>query len=106
LLHFVGYFTLNDGFISCSFHPQGFKTKQRDVASDAWLLLPSLSLAFVFTFFTFIFYFLKFQIPFRFLPQIKIPDSTIDMGTLNLICICITRRFFFKLIFWGYKIFF
>jgi len=82
-------------------------SKQRDVASDAWgccFLFSPLPL--FFTFFTFYFYFLKFQIPFRFLPQIKIPDSTIDMGTLNLIFICITRRFFFKLIFWGYKIFF
>jgi len=69
-------------------------------------LLSTLPLFFTFFTFYFYFYFLKFQIPFRFLPQIKIPDSTIDMGTLNLICICITRRFFFKLIFWGYKIFF
>jgi len=43
-------------------------SKQRDVASDAWLLLPSLYLAFVFYFFyffyfLFLFLFLFFKIP-------------------------------------------
>jgi len=38
-------------------------SKQRDVASDAWLLLPSLYLAFVFYFFYFLFLFLFFKIP-------------------------------------------